>query len=192
MDPLHLNADIRCGTRASLGTTEVRVLGDKMNLLQNTIVDRRGALHGGDWSGDRGGAGLEASFGLKRCSGGCEVVQLRRMEPEGLLRCRASGSGRSTVLRKTMCPGASHGLNHEQAYQEGAFGKKGQLLVAVSDDPTAFQAALDQAEGQLGTGQGLIAMPSAAQGRTQLDVERYGPLAKEQAASQQDLTMRLE
>jgi len=33
----------------------------------------------------------------------------------------------------------------------------------------------------------LLANAIAVQGRTQLDVERYGPLAKEQAASQQDL-----
>ena len=35
----------------------------------------------------------------------------------------------------------------QQAYQEGAFVKKGQLLFQI--DPRPFQAALDQAEGQL-------------------------------------------
>ena len=35
----------------------------------------------------------------------------------------------------------------EQGYQEGAFVKKGQLLFQI--DPRPFQAALDQAEGQL-------------------------------------------
>jgi RND family efflux transporter MFP subunit len=72
-----------------------------------------------------------------------------------------------------------------QGYQEGAFVKKGQLLFEI--DPRPFQAALDQAEGQLAQAQALLANAKAVQGRTQLDVERYTPLAKEQAASQQDL-----
>jgi RND family efflux transporter MFP subunit len=73
----------------------------------------------------------------------------------------------------------------KQAYQEGAFVKKGQLLFEI--DPRPFQAALDQAEGQLAQAKALLANAQAVQGRTQLDVERYTPLAKEQAASQQDL-----
>jgi RND family efflux transporter MFP subunit len=72
-----------------------------------------------------------------------------------------------------------------QGYQEGAFVKKGQLLFEI--DPRPFQAALDQAEGQLAQAKAALANAQAVQGRTQLDVERYGPLAKEQAASQQDL-----
>jgi RND family efflux transporter MFP subunit len=72
-----------------------------------------------------------------------------------------------------------------QGYQEGAFVKKGQLLFEIDRRP--FQAALDQAEGQLAQAKALLANAKAVQGRTQLDVERYVPLAKEQAASQQDL-----
>jgi RND family efflux transporter MFP subunit len=72
-----------------------------------------------------------------------------------------------------------------QGYQEGAFVKKGQLLFEI--DPRPFKAALDQAEGQLAQAKALLANAQAVQGRTQLDVERYTPLAKEQAASQQDL-----
>lgn len=72
-----------------------------------------------------------------------------------------------------------------QGYQEGAFVKKGQLLFEI--DPRPFQAALDQAEGQLAQARAQLANAEAVQGRTQLDVERYTPLAKEQAASQQDL-----
>jgi membrane fusion protein, multidrug efflux system len=72
-----------------------------------------------------------------------------------------------------------------QGYQEGAFVKKGQLLFQI--DPRPFQAALDQAAGQLAQAKASLANARAVQGRTQLDVERYAPLAKEQAASQQDL-----
>ena len=73
----------------------------------------------------------------------------------------------------------------KQGYQEGAFVKKGQLLFQI--DPRPFQAALDQAEGQLAQAKAQLANAEAVQGRTELDVKRYTPLAKEQAATQQDL-----
>jgi RND family efflux transporter MFP subunit len=72
-----------------------------------------------------------------------------------------------------------------QEYQEGAYVKKGQLLFQI--DPRPFQAALDQAQGQLAQSKANLAAAEAVQVRTQLDVNRYTPLAKEQAASQQDL-----
>jgi membrane fusion protein (multidrug efflux system) len=72
-----------------------------------------------------------------------------------------------------------------QGYQEGAFVKKGQLLFQI--DPRPFQAALDQAQGQLAQATATLANAQAVQGRTELDVNRYVPLAREQAASQQDL-----
>jgi len=72
-----------------------------------------------------------------------------------------------------------------QGYQEGAFVKKGQPLFEI--DPRPFQAALDQAQGQLAQATAQLANAEAVQGRTELDVNRYTPLAREQAASQQDL-----
>src|SRR5260370_33084633 len=72
-----------------------------------------------------------------------------------------------------------------QGYKEGAFVKKGQLLFEIDRRP--FQAALDQAEGQLAQANALLANARAVQGRTRLEVERYAQLAKEQPASQQDL-----
>jgi RND family efflux transporter MFP subunit len=73
----------------------------------------------------------------------------------------------------------------KQGYQEGAFVKQGQLLFQI--DPRPFQAALDQAQGQLAQAQAALANAHAVQRRTELDVERYKPLAEQQAASQQDL-----
>jgi RND family efflux transporter MFP subunit len=73
----------------------------------------------------------------------------------------------------------------EQGYHEGAFVRKGQLLFQI--DPSPFKAALDQAQGQLAQAQAMLANAEAVQVRTQLDVNRYTPLAREQAASQQDL-----
>ena len=72
-----------------------------------------------------------------------------------------------------------------QDYQEGALVRKGELLFEI--DPRPFQATLDQAEGQLAQARAQLANAQAVQRRTQLDVDRYIPLAREQAASQQDL-----
>jgi len=73
----------------------------------------------------------------------------------------------------------------KQGYQEGSFVRQGQLLFQI--DPRPFQAALDQAQGQLAQAKAMLANAQAVQHRTELDVGRYTPLAKEQAASQQDL-----
>lgn len=87
----------------------------------------------------------------------------------------------------------------EQAYREGTFVTKGQLLFQI--DPRPFQSTLDQAQGQLSQAKGgveqaraqlseaeaQVAVAQANQGRTQLDVERYKPLAEQQAVSQQEL-----
>ena len=63
-------------------------------------------------------------------------------------------------------------------YREGIFVKSGDLLFSI--DPRPYQAALDQAKGDLGRAE-------AALGKTRLDVARYTPLAKEGAISQQEL-----
>ena len=86
-----------------------------------------------------------------------------------------------------------------QNYTEGAFVNSGQLLFEI--DPRPFQAAMDQAQGQFSQANGQLAQAKAQlsqaqaqllqaqanQRRTQLDVDRYIPLAKQQAISQQDL-----
>src|SRR3984957_4764840 len=77
------------------------------------------------------------------------------------------------------------GYLQRQGYQEGAFVKKGQLLFQIDTRP--FQAALAQTQGQLAQAKAALANAIAVQGRTDLDVKRYKPLAEEQAASQQDL-----
>jgi RND family efflux transporter MFP subunit len=77
-------------------------------------------------------------------------------------------------------------------YQEGSFVRKGQLLFEI--DPRPFQATLDQAKGQLAQAnaqliqyQAQLATAQANQLKSQLDVDKYTPLTKAQAASQQDL-----
>jgi membrane fusion protein (multidrug efflux system) len=72
-----------------------------------------------------------------------------------------------------------------QHYTEGSFVRKGQLLFAL--DPRPFQAALDQARGQLAQANAQKLQAEANQGKTQLDVNRYTPLAKARAITEQDL-----
>ncbi len=99
-----------------------------------------------------------------------------------------------------------------QDYKEGSFVKKGQLLFEI--DPRPFQAALDQANGQVAQflgqleqansqvtqaeaqvgqansqllqAQAQLAQAQANQVRTQLDVNKYAPLAEQKAVTQQD------
>src|SRR6266699_76248 len=91
------------------------------------------------------------------------------------------------------------GYLRKQHYTEGAFVTQGQVLFEI--DPRPFQAALDQAKGELAKAQGQVvqanaqlvqanaqlAQAEANQGKAQLDVDRYIPLAKAQAISTQDL-----
>jgi membrane fusion protein (multidrug efflux system) len=73
----------------------------------------------------------------------------------------------------------------KQAYAEGSFVKKGQLLFQI--DPRPFEAALDQAKAQLAQAQAQLANAEATQLQAELNVNKYAPLVKEQAATQQDL-----
>jgi membrane fusion protein (multidrug efflux system) len=70
------------------------------------------------------------------------------------------------------------GYLRKQHFREGATVKKGDLLFEI--DPRKFQASLDQAVGELKRAQ-------AQRAKTELDVERNEPLAKEGAISQKEL-----
>ncbi len=86
-----------------------------------------------------------------------------------------------------------------QDYVEGSFVRKGQLLFEI--DPRPFQAAADQAEGQLAQAkaqltqaraglaqaQAQLLSAEANQRKSQLDEEKYAPLFKQQAVTEQDL-----
>src|SRR5579864_7578830 len=87
----------------------------------------------------------------------------------------------------------------KQDYTEGSFVRQGESLFEIDARP--FQAAADQAKGQLAQATGQLAQAKAQlaqaeaqvevakanQGRTQLDYDRYIPLAQQQAITQQDL-----
>jgi multidrug resistance efflux pump len=92
-----------------------------------------------------------------------------------------------------------------KAYTEGAFVKQGQLLFEI--DPRPLQAVLNQAKGDLAKSEGEVQQAvtqldqanaqlaqaksqlmqaEANQRKTQLDVNKYGPLLEKKAVSQQD------
>lgn len=87
----------------------------------------------------------------------------------------------------------------KQDYAEGSPVKKDQLLFEI--DPRPFQAAVDQALGQLAQAnaqlaqakaqlqqsEAQVALAQANQVKSQLDEDRYIPLLKQQAITQQDL-----
>ena len=66
----------------------------------------------------------------------------------------------------------------KQNYQEGTVVQKGEILFEI--DPRPFEAALEQARGQLAQAQAQL-------GKTELDVARDTPLAKESAIPQAQL-----
>src|SRR5467141_3491592 len=65
-----------------------------------------------------------------------------------------------------------------QTYKEGSFVRKGQIIFQI--DPRPFQALLDQAKAQLAQAQAQL-------GKTEMDVNRDTPLAKERAIAQSQL-----
>jgi RND family efflux transporter MFP subunit len=87
----------------------------------------------------------------------------------------------------------------KQNYAEGSFVRKGQLLFEI--DPRPFQAALDQANGQLSQAnaqvgqakaglaqsQSQVISAEANQRKAQMDEDRYTPLMQQQAITQQDM-----
>jgi len=73
----------------------------------------------------------------------------------------------------------------KQNYANGAFVSKGTQLFQI--DPRPFQAVLDQAKANLAQAQGNLQRAQAQLGKTEIDVARYTPLAKQQAISQQEL-----
>lgn len=91
------------------------------------------------------------------------------------------------------------GYLRSQNYAEGSFVRKGQLLFEIDQRP--FQATLDQAQGQLAQANGQLAQANAQllqskaqlasaeanQRKAQLDEDRYTPLVKQQAITQQDM-----
>jgi membrane fusion protein, multidrug efflux system len=73
----------------------------------------------------------------------------------------------------------------KQNYREGAQVSKGQILFEI--DPRPFQAALDQAKGQLAQAQGQVLQAKAQLGLSEINVNRDTPLAKARAIAQSQL-----
>jgi membrane fusion protein, multidrug efflux system len=78
-----------------------------------------------------------------------------------------------------------NGLLTKQTYTNGAYVQKGTSLFQI--DPRPFQAALDQASGNLNSSQADLQVAQAKLGKADQDVARYTPLVKTGAISQQEM-----
>lgn len=72
-----------------------------------------------------------------------------------------------------------------QTYREGSQVAKGQVLFEI--DPRPFQAALEQAQGQVGQAQGQLGQAQAQLQLAQINVNRDTPLAQQHAIAQSQL-----
>jgi len=84
-----------------------------------------------------------------------------------------------------------------QAYKEGSFVHKGQLLFQI--DPRPFEAVLNQARGNQAQAESNVqlaranlAQNEARLGKADLDVKRYAPLVKTRAISQEEMDNALQ
>ena len=95
-----------------------------------------------------------------------------------MCRFTRNGSARSTVIPTPKFARRSPAISSSKIAAEGGAVKKGDLLFEI--DPRPFQATLDAAQARL-------AQDVAQSGKTELDVKRYTPLARDQAISQEQL-----
>ncbi|WP_263382170.1 efflux RND transporter periplasmic adaptor subunit [Granulicella arctica] len=79
----------------------------------------------------------------------------------------------------------ANGYLIKQNYREGSQVSKGQVLFEI--DPRPFQAALDQALGQLAQAKGQVAQAQAQLDLAQINVKRDTPLAQARAIAQSQL-----
>src|SRR6202789_2776490 len=79
----------------------------------------------------------------------------------------------------------ANGYLIQQNYREGAQVQKGSILFEI--DPRPFQAALDQAKGQLAQARGQVEQTKAQLGLAVINVNRDTPLAKAHAIAQSQL-----
>jgi membrane fusion protein (multidrug efflux system) len=84
-----------------------------------------------------------------------------------------------------------------QNYREGSFVRQGDLLFEIDARP--FEAALNEAKGRLAQAEssvqqaiGNLAQNKARLGKAELDVQRYSPLAKTKAISQEEMDNALQ
>jgi len=72
-----------------------------------------------------------------------------------------------------------------QKYREGTAVRKDEVLFQI--DPRPFQAAVDQAQAEVGRAKGQLAQAEAQQGLTQINLKRDTPLAQARAIAQSQL-----
>jgi len=93
--------------------------------------------------------------------------------------------------------GQVNGYLLRQVYREGSFVHRGDLLFEIDARP--FEAALNEAKGRLAQAEssvlqaaGNLAQSKARLGKAELDVQRYTPLVKTKALSQEEMDNALQ
>jgi RND family efflux transporter MFP subunit len=88
--------------------------------------------------------------------------------------------------------GQVNGLLLRQVYREGSFVRRGELMFEIDARP--FEAALNEAKGRLAQVEASVqqaaanlAQSKARLGKADLDVQRYAPLVKTKALSQEEM-----
>ena len=135
----------------------------------------------------RHGIGVILSLSVAICLGGCAkketpvvaapevvIVPVTQQDVPLYTECIATLDG---FVNAQIQPQVT-GYLTKQNYREGTLVHKGEVLFEI--DPRLFEAALQQAKGQL-------AQAEAQRGKTKLDVVRDTPLAKERAIPQAQL-----
>ncbi len=137
---------------------------------------------GGPGGGGRGGAMAMGGGGGRRGAGGggpnsAVAVTIATVE-SGDIEVRIPALGTITPLATVTVRPQVSGILTKVAFQEGQIVKAGQALAEI--DPRPFQAALEQAKGNLRKDQALLA-------DARLDLKRFEELIKEDSVAQQQL-----
>jgi len=125
-------------------------------------------------SSERGGARFAQGFSGDEAPIAVSVAQAATGDIAVRIPALGTVTPLATVTVKTQVTGQLQSI----AFKEGQLVKKGQFLAQV--DPRPYQAALDQARGNLSRDQALLA-------DAQLDLKRYEDLIKQDAVSGQQL-----
>ncbi len=142
--------------------------------------------------------GLAGAFALTGCRsghaaspapGGAMPVTVVRVQPSQVALKREWVGTLDGYVNAQIQPQVT-GYLVRQNYTEGSAVRKGDVLFAI--DPRPFQAALEQAEGQLGQAEGQLGQARAQLTLADINVKRDTPMAAQRAIAQSQLDNELQ
>lgn len=146
---------------------------NKQQQLAQAQGGGRPAAGAGSFGGGRGAGGAGRGGGM----GGPVAVTIATVA-SGDIEVRIPALGTITPLATVTVKPQVSGILTKIAFQEGQLVKAGQFLAEI--DPRPYQAALEQAKGNLRRDQALLA-------DAKLDLQRFEELIKEDSVAQQQL-----